>query len=318
VNLAHTWTRTAVTAVAVCGLLAGCGGGGKTFVSDGRPTPGPVSTRPVNSFEIYLQASTEGNVLFADVYGLELRPLHVDRLTAGKRISTMEADAEHVAVASADSDIGDRLGYVGDGGSILDIPGLGRPNAFAPVFDRDGTLLFQQNTKNTSGAVVTQFFRYDERSGRKTLLLQGDEHLSGPFALPDGFLAYSIDSPKRTLLVKKGNRTIRSFPDPESATELMIGARLAAFELDAAGSNFGDKPTDTLLLDLKSGKQRTVVGWQPLCWDPAGTKLLVRRTANTTNSELALLDPDHPDAVPQPLGTIPHLVIYHGAWVARH
>jgi len=105
---------------------------------------------------------------------------------------------------------------------------------------------------------------------------------------------------------------------PASGNEFAASRRFAAIELASTDSHFGDKPTDTLLLDLTNGARRTVPGWQPICWNPDGTKLLVRRTKSATDSELALLDPKHPEAPPAPLGTIPHLMIYRGAWVARH
>jgi len=311
--------RTLAAAAVLMASLAGCGGSsGHTFVSDGQPTPGPVTTRPVNSFEIYLQASADGNPLFADVYGLTLNPLHVERLTSGKRISTMDADGEHVVVASADSDVGDRLGYVGDGGTVVDIPGLGRPEAFAPAFGRDNTLLFRDPIRNDATQVTGyRFFRFDEQTGRKTLLTKATG-MSGPFPMADGQLGYITDAPHIRLLIKKGDRLVRTLSLPDTSADFFVGVGFAALTLESSASQFNDKPTDLVLLDLKTGKQRTIPGWHPICWNPDGTRLLVRRTADEGNSQLALLDPAHLKAPPAPVGTIPHLVIYHGSWVARH
>jgi len=309
--------RTLAAAAVLMASLAGCGGSsGHTFVSDGQPTPGPVSTRPVNSFEIYLFASAEGNPLFADVYGLTLSPFHVERLTSGKRISTMDANAEHLVVAAADSDVGDRLGYVSDGGAITDIPGLGRPEAFTPKFAANGDLVFSDVTRNGSGQVVdSRSFRFDLGTHRKTLLMQAKD-IGGAIPLSDGRFAYLNGHGQ--LLIEKGHATVKTIRIPDTTQQLMAHNQLAALEQVGQGSNFGDKPTDTVLLDLKTGRQHTVPGWQPICWNPDGTKLLVRRTSDNTDSELALLDPNHPDATPAPLGRIPHLMIYRGAWVARH
>jgi hypothetical protein len=310
--------RSVVALAVLTSLLASCGGSNPTSATS-QVSPAPVSSSPVSAFDLYVQANVEGNPLFADIYGITMNPLGVQRLTSGKRISSMDANAAHVVVAAADGDV-DRLGYIADGGAIVDIPGLGRPNAFTPHFDRDGDLLFQDYTYTDpqKKSEVYRFFRLDERARKKSILFQGPDDLAGPIPMPDGLLAFvkGSDSEPGLFMVKRGSRTITSIAIPKTWGVIIAGARLVAIELNAPDSNFG-KPTDLLLLDPKTGKQHTVAGWQPITFNPDGTELLVRRTASATDSELALLDPDHPDTPPKPLGTIPHLVIYHGAWVSR-
>lgn len=309
---------TALVVVAIVATTAGCGGGEDRSGTTGGPPPaGPVSGRAIAEFELYVQASDQNNPLFADVYGISLEPLGAHRLTSGKRISSMDANADDIAVAAADGDI-DRLGYVQGDGAIGPIPGLGRPYAHTPIFDRDGSIFYEDEV----GSLDDPVFRYvdwDPRSGKKLVILKTRrDDLFGPIRGPDGRLTYIGGDDRDAELLfmdREGDR--ESLQLPTGSVNFFWGARWLALTLNAPDSRFGDKPTDLVLLDPDSGERKRVPGLQPITWTPDGSRLLVRTTGDPVNSELALLDPARPDTV-EALGTIPDLVIYNGAWVERN
>lgn len=302
--------------LAALALLTGASGcGGESAPAE--PAPPPISARPASDFDIYLLASAENNVLFADVYGLTLKPLALHRLTAGKRVSTMDANADAVAVAAADGDV-DRLGYLGPAGEIIDVPGLGRPAGYAPRFAGKQLLFSDYYPLGPQQRDNYRYFRYDTSSGRKSLLFNQSDDLFGPLPLPGEQTGYIAGSGRKVrLLIKNGSRTVRSLPAPAYAGGVRAGARWVAFGVKQPGEGFNVPAIGLELLDPKTGERHPVDGWQPIAWTPDGKKLLVRRAGSTTDCELALLDPDRPKDQPEPLGTIPNLVVYSGAWVQR-
>lgn len=310
--------KTAVTVLLAAALAAGCGGGGGGLERVAEPPPPPVSGRPIADFELYVSASEEANILFADVYGLDLEPLTPHRLTSGKRISTMDANAEHIVVAAADGDV-DRLGYVVDGGEIGPIPGLDRPYAFSPTFEADGDILYSDYLERTPGQPgVNRFFEWDPPTGtRKLVLKTPSDDVFGPIAGPAGQRAiFGRPGKPNVILLPDPQGKERSIPVPAEASSFVWGERWLALFLSVDDKQYGFLPTDTILLDPESGERKRIPGWEPLVWTPDGTRLLVRKTAYPTASELALLDPDNPDDL-EPVGALPNFTIYAAAWVDR-
>lgn len=314
---ARTATAAGVTLLAAT-LAAGCGGGGGGLERVAGPPPPPISGRAIADFELYVQASEESRILFADIYGLDLEPLTPHRLTSGKRISTMDANAEHIVVAAADGDI-DRLGYLLDGGEIGPIPGLGRPYAFSPTFETDGSILYSDYTEREPGdAGINRFFDWDPQTGKRKLLIKTpSDDVYGPVTGPMGQRAV-LGQPGRpnVIVIEDADGGKRSIRVPEDTGGLIWGARWIALGFSVEDQKFGVLPTDLVLLDPESGERKRVDGWEPLTWTPDGTRLLVRKTADPTTSELALLDPNNPDDL-EPVGTLPNFTIYGAAWVDR-
>lgn len=128
-----------VVAVTLLLGVAACAESDSTSPTAASTAPGLA--RDLSSYDAFVIASAENNPLFADVYGLRFEPLAAERITTMKRISTMGADAERIVVAAADGDV-DRLAVVTGDGSLVPVPGLGRPHAFAPVV-KDGTIYYE-------------------------------------------------------------------------------------------------------------------------------------------------------------------------------
>lgn len=305
--------RVLIGALTLTLALSGCGGPGQTA----EETAPAVSSAPVDDFELYVLASAENNRLFADVYAITMGPLTTHRLTAGKRVSTMDATGDHIVVAAADGDV-DRLGYVANGGGIVDIPGLGRPPGFRPRND-GGRILFSDFVLTGQKKIeVNRYFSFDPQTRKRTTLLTSRTDFYGPLPLSGELHGYGVEDKRAPrLLVKDGKRTVRSFPISSHTGDLFAGKQWLAVDLinDIGGFDLPSVGLD--LLDPKTGETHHVDGWQPITWTPDGTELLVRRAGPGTDSELGLLDPSRPQAAPRPLGTIPHLVIYSGAWVQR-
>ncbi|MGQ0468107.1 MAG: hypothetical protein ACT4QG_22665 [Sporichthyaceae bacterium] len=300
--------------LALTAVLTACGG---SDTAGTRAESPPVSAAPVGSFELYVLASAENDRLFADVYAITMNPLAVHRLTAGKRVSTMDATTDRVVVAAADGDV-DRLGYVADGGQIVDIPGLGRPPGYRPRHD-EGRILYSDFVLSGSKKTeINRFFSFDPATGKRTTLLSSRKDLFGPLPLPGKLVGYATEergAPR--LLIKDGKREVRSFDLSADTGDLFAGKRWLAVKLRKDVGGFDSQSVGLDLLDPKTGETRHVDGWQPITWTPDGTRLLARRVGSTTDSELALLDPDRLQTAPETLGTIPNLAIYSGAWVER-
>lgn len=309
------WSLTRLALVMALGfVVAGCSGG-----SD--QTAAPVAqidadAPPLHSFDIYAVGNAEGNILFGDIYGITLKPFKAYRLTADKRISWITANASTIALAAGDEQI-DKLGLLSEGGIIVPLPGLGRPHAFAPEFQSDGTLRFSD--LGAGDAVVNRYVSYDFATGKTNVLFKTKDDIEIDAAAPgSGFLA--VDRPRSgdaRIVLRSFTGASRSFTIAQRIGSPVAGKRLIA--VGTYGSSNVDEPaTDIAVLDPKSGKINTIKGWAPLGWTPDGQKILAVRTGIPAlrDAELAVIDPAHP-ATPEILGSIPGLTLYAATWIDR-
>lgn len=302
-------------AVGVAAALAGCGGGDRSEVA----TPAQVDSDapPLNSFDIYAIGNDAGNILFADIYGITLNPFRAYRLTVDKRISSISANRDTVVVAAGDEQI-DKLAQVAEGGSLVPIPGLGRPNAFTPQAMADGTIRFRD--QGPGQKILNRYMSFDPATGRAKVLHSSKKDFgqgvrATPFGLFTSMVRPEGSAASVVLIARDGAKTKFAIAPRLGTAE--SGRALIA--VDLYGSPDVNAPaTDTVLLNPKTGKKTTVEGWAALAWSPDGTKLLVVRAADTRlpDAELAVLDPANPDQ-PEILGTIPGVTFFQASWVDR-
>jgi hypothetical protein len=295
-------------------LLVGCGGGSDAAA----PTPGiDQDAPPLHSFNIYAVGAADGNELFADVYGITLNPLRAYRLTADKRISWLSATKDTIVVAAGDDQV-DKLGVIAAPDSIGPIAGLGRPQAFSPEVQPDGTIRFQDLGKGEK--LTPRYLSYDPASGKTRVLYKSDDPAiafagAGPGS---GFTAVNQEAkPNNYVLLIGGRGDSRKVAMPGQITNPSPGKHFVA--AGVFGPSVGDGPVDTALIDNRTLKVRTVKGCVPLAWTPDGTKLLVGLThagSDTHDTELALLDPASPSLPPEPMGTLPGVSLFMGTWVS--
>ncbi len=311
----RTASRSALALALALGASA-CGVGGSPGGTESVPVAA-ADAPALQSFDIYAIGSDAGNVLFADVYGITLNPLRAHRITTGERISALSADPDTVVVAAADEQI-DKLAMVAEGGNLVPVPGLGRPHAFSPEIQPDGTIRYEDGGPEDDEKILARYLSYDPASRRtKVLYKTSDDTFNVGSAVPGGrFLqvVHNESGNDRLIFVgRDGSR--RSYTIAPRITGPQVGRKLVAIGVFSSPDVDAPK-TDTVLLDLKSGSKQTVEGWAPLAWSPDGTRLLVVRTADTAlpDAELAVLDPARPDS-PQSLGTIPNLTLFSGSWV---
>ncbi len=261
-----------------------------------------------------------GTSLQADVYGITPDPLAglpADRRQA--RLGGWSADANTIAVSAADEQV-DKLGFLSEGGAIASWPGLGRPHAFAPQIQADGTIRYQDNGLGED--IISRYMSYDPSTTKSRVLYRDKANLEIAAAGPrDGFLIVDHDVAGVDTVIavdSKGKRT--AYPiaprieSPEFGNGFIAVAVYGSPDVDAGA-------TSTALVDLKTGKVRLVEGWAELGWTPDRTKLLVTRTggdAQTPVSELAVLDPARPNEAPQVLGSVPVRELFMASWVDQN
>lgn len=300
-------------------VVAGCGGDGD---GDGGTEVRPVAqidsdAPPLHSFDVYGLASDSGSELRADVYGITLSPLRAYRLTAIERVSWLSAGQDTVVVAAGDEQI-DKLGLIAGDGAIAPIPGLGRPAAYSPEIQADGTIRYEDS--GPGEAIISRYMSYDPTTRKSRVLYStknGDLNIVA--AAPDrGFLAVvQADEIDDQVLLMQTDGTRKAFTIAPRISSPASGKSLIS--VGVYGSPDIDAPvTDTALLNPQTGKVRVIEGWAPLSWTPDGTKLLVVRAADSRlpDAELAVLDPTDPQN-PQILGTIAGLTFFQADWVAR-
>lgn len=304
-------TRTSA-AVACAVALTACGGG------DGTTVAGPIEAHggihPAQ-FDVYAIGSTLDDPRNADVYGITLNPLRAYRVTTQKRISYVSANADMVVVAAADQGV-DMLGRLDPDGQILDIPGLGRPHAFSPAIQPDGTIRYDD--AEGEGAKNARYLSWNPGTKKSRVLFrEASSVLSSVVAGPGGAFAYteSIRDAINKLVVVRESGKARSFATADTTGFNYWGKTLIAVMVLPPNDGFAPAIA-TILIDPASDRTTEVPGWSPIAWSPDGTRLLVQRTGGGAGapSELALLDPDNPTA-PRSLGTIPHLTVYQGSWI---
>lgn len=284
---------------------------------DAAPVPQvDADAPPLNTFDIYLIGSADGNVLFADVYGVVLEPFRSYRLTADKRISAISANRKTVALAAGDEQI-DKLGMLVAGGEIAPIPGLGRPHAFSPEFQPDGTLRFSD--LGPGEEIVNRYVSYDLETQKTTVLFKSKDEIEIDSAATGGgfFVVDRTQGRDSRLVLTSFKGAARPFSIAPSIGGAISGKRLVAVPVYSSADP-DDPATDTAVLNPKNDSVETIKGWAPLGWAPDGTRLLVVRTGMPAllDSELAVIDPANPDQ-PQILGTIPGLTVYGASWVER-
>ncbi|HEY3604295.1 MAG TPA: hypothetical protein VGL04_06455, partial [Sporichthyaceae bacterium] len=268
---ARSWARlTAALAASAVALLAGCSGGGSSAA-----TVAPAATsgvRDLTSYDAFVLGSVENNPAAADVYGIKFDPFTVDRITSGKRVSSLGADGKHVMVAAADEDI-DKLAEVAGSGELLPVSGLGRPFAYSPTL-RDG-VMYYADAQGDKAKGPNRFFAWDFEKRTNKLLFASKDDLGAPTPLADGRLvldeADDNGNDKVVIRTKKGKLT--SFPIGGDASNGPVGADWLAATLVGVGDKFGDKPEALVFLNLKTGKTKRVSGLEAICWSPDGTRL---------------------------------------------
>lgn len=308
----HRSTR----ALSIAGLalsLCACGGG-DSKVDAGATADAVAAEAPaLHGFDVYATASEDGNILQADLYGITLQPLRAYRLTSGKRISYVSADADSVVVSAAYDTI-DRLAEVGEGGTLNDVPGLGRPHAFTPEILSDGKIYFEMDGDKR------QYLSWDPSTRtRKVLFASDKEDVGGVSAGPDRQFLYLDQRKEKSgeIVVVGPKGAKRSYPVAPSIGAATWGERLIAVTLLGAGSGF-PPAIGTVLLDPGNGKKTTVQGWAPLAWSPDRKELLVTRGSEPAvpDAELAVMDPAQPGS-PRVLGELAKLTIFQASWVDR-
>jgi hypothetical protein len=304
--------RLIATALLALGLLTGCGDDSQS-VAESQPTPSAVA-RDLSTYDVFVLGSEENNPLFADVYGIRLEPFTVDRITTGKRVSSLGADEGTVIVAAADQDV-DRLATVTGAGDLQPIPGLGRPHGFQPVVDQG--VVYYQDIDDADRKDDHRFFAYDLAKQDKRLLFRTAEEVFGLAPLPDGRLMYGDPKDEQSgdlVLRSKSGSTKRYYIDGYVGGAGDAGRKWLAVTLVGDEKVSGDRPVGLVLLDPATGKMKRVPDLQVIAWNPDGTRLLARRTTSTTDSALVLIDPAKPDSQID-VHTIPGLAIFGGAWV---
>lgn len=303
----------AATALAL-GLLAGCGSDGPGAATAAQT---PVA-RDLATYDAYVVASAENNSLFADVYAIRFQPFAIDRITAGKRISSLGADADQVLVAAGDQNI-DHLAVVSGTGDLLPVPGLGRPHAFEPTVV-DG-VLYYNDIDPAERKDEYRYFAYDLSEQSTKLLFRSVTTRFGLTPMDNGRLfstTSSEDGPIKVAIRSRAGkeRFISLGADAGGGT---LGRDLFAYTTVGVDARGEERATGLALLDPDTGKTERVPGLQPLAWSPDGTQLLAKRIGSTsertpTDTALVLLDPAKPDA-PVDVRTVPGLAIYFGSWV---
>jgi hypothetical protein len=305
--------RLVGTAVLAALLLAVVGCGGDS--DDGAAPVAQIDADapPLSTFDVYAVGSTDGNVLFSDLYGIALNPLRAYRLSADKRVSWITANASAVAVAAADEQV-DKLGLVQPGGGIAEIPGLGRPHAYSPEFQPDGTMRYED--LGTGDAIVHRYMSYDPETQKTTVLFKTkDDTASIAAAGPDGGFLSVVQAPNRDDQI-----LVMDFDGKKRAITIapQIGSPVSGkgFIVSSVYRHGPDVPaTDTAVVNPRTGKVRLIEGWAMLGISPDRTRFLAVRHSGG-DAELAVVDPANPGQ-PEILGTIPGLTLFMASWVDR-
>ncbi|MGQ0845305.1 MAG: hypothetical protein ACT4QF_14350 [Sporichthyaceae bacterium] len=283
-------------------LAAGCSG------TDDGPAATATPGERLAEFDAFVLASEENDPAVADVYGLRLDPFTVERITVDKSVSALGADAERVVVAAADAAV-DRLALLDGSGTLLDVPGLGRPEAYSPIL-RDGVLYFD----DAAGAKAKgryRFFSFDLAKQAKTLVLQSTRELGAPKPMADGSLLLTTtqkDGQER-LVVRDGAGKTSTLPPLGDVAVVRPGVDLVGVTLVRDEG----KSRALLLFNPATGDKQVIPDLQILAWSPDGKRILARRTTDVPNdSRLVVLDPAK---APYELGTLPNLSIFSGVWV---
>lgn len=275
-------------------------------------------TRDLATYDAFVIASAENNILFADVYAVRFSPFTVDRITTDKRISSLGADADHVAVAAADTDV-DRLALVNGDGTLTPVPGLGRPFAYNPHV-ADG-VMFYEDIKGPEDNEINRYFRWNLAKQTKTTLFRSKEEFAGITPFSNRSFVFAGKTGQGTgedaIVVRNRSGELTRYRVGGDSGSMSVGKNQVATNLLADGDGFNVGAESIVLITLANGKRTVVPGLQAICWTPDGTRLLARRTTSPTTSELVLLDPAKPDQLTE-IGTAPNLVIYGGTWVRNN
>jgi hypothetical protein len=276
--------------------------------------PSPAATsHSLADYDAFVVASATNSPADADVYAIRFDPFSVDRITTDKRISSMGADDEHVMVAAGDEQI-DKLAQVTGSGDLKSIPGLGRPHAFTPYLA--GGVLYYRDVDDRGHNDQYRFLSWDLKKETGTLLYQSEENFGAAKPMTGGRMLLVTDDEEGNdqVAIRSKSGKLTEFPLHGVVSLVRAGRSWIATTLVGAGDQGGNQPEATVLVDPTTGRTKRIPGLQAICWNPAGTLLLARRTADLTNSQLVLLDPAHPDA-PRRLQTVPGLAIFNGTWV---
>lgn len=308
-----TQVHLAVVVAAVLALgISGCGGDGDAPLAAAAQID--ADAPPLHSFDIYALGSDAGNELFADIYGITLNPLRAFRLTAEKRVSWLSASADTIAVAAADQQA-DKLALVADGGVMAPWPGLGRPHAFAPEIQPDGTIRYQDS--GLGEKIISRYMSYDPVTERSRVLYRDEANIEIAAKGPDGtFLVVDHDLKRiDRVLVRDMDGKETAYPVAEAIGSPELGKSFIS--VPVYGASDPAAPANGVgLINLKTGKVRVVDGWAELGWTPDRTKILVGR-GGPDSTELAVLDPNRPDQEPEILGAVPIKELYMASWVDR-
>ncbi len=303
------WPVGAVLAMLAVIVVGGCGDEDSPSDRASAAVPG------LHSFDLYVAASADGDVLSADLYGITFDPLTVHRITTDKRISNLAADRSTVVVVAADEQL-DKLALVTEGGELVPLPGVGRPHGFSPEVRPNGRIRFEDDGPDDDRRVLGRLLEYDPQTERTRVLFSSRREINLAGTLSGGFLelVHRDNADDQVAIVGDGAR--RVFRIAPRIGDALVGTGYVAARVYPVDDPTAE-PTDTSLLDTMTGKAVVLRGWSPLAWSPDGTRLLVKRrpAAGEMETELGLLDVRRPKDVTQ-VGVVPALVLYSGAWVS--
>lgn len=129
-------------------------------------------------------------------------------------------------------------------------PALGRPYAYAPTFDTDGSILYSDYVERDDGTHFNLYLDWDPRTNKGLLILKTpSDDVHGPIPGPDGRRAIMGEPGRPNVIVlPSAQGTKRKIILPAEASSFPWGQRWFAVHVGVEDNQFGVRPTDTMLL----------------------------------------------------------------------